>query len=308
MARRRRGNPVHGWLVLDKPVGMSSTRALSRARGIVQAAKAGHGGTLDPLASGVLPIAFGEATKTVQYAMDGRKFYRFTVCWGEERATDDKEGEVTATSAHRPSRADVEAMLGRFTGTIEQVPPAFSAIRVQGERAYDLARAGEAPQLVARPVHIDDLTIADWPDADHCVLEAACGKGTYVRALARDLGRALGTCAHIGSLRRTRVGPFHEQDMISLEQLQEMRHSGAVFEDFIGILKPVATALDDIPALAVSRDEAARLRNGQPILVRGMNTPPMTGTVYAHSGGVPVAITTMERGEIHPVRVFNLPV
>jgi tRNA pseudouridine55 synthase len=308
MARRRRGNPVHGWLVLDKPVGMTSTRALSRARGIVQAAKAGHGGTLDPLASGLLPIAFGEATKTVQYAMDGQKFYRFTVCWGEERSTDDEEGEVTATSDHRPSRTDVEAALGRFTGTIEQVPPAFSAIRVNGKRAYDLARAGAAPELSPRPVRIDSLEVADWPDADHCVLEAACGKGTYVRALARDLGRSLGTCAHVSGLRRTRVGPFREEDMISLEQLQEMRHSGAVFEDFIRILKPVATALDDIPALAVSRDEAARLRNGPPILVRGMNTPPLTGTVYAHCGEVPVAIAAMEKGELHPVRVFNLPV
>ncbi|HFQ15730.1 MAG TPA: tRNA pseudouridine(55) synthase TruB [Rhodobacteraceae bacterium] len=308
MGRRRKGRPVHGWLVLDKPAGLGSTQALARTRGIFQAAKAGHGGTLDPLASGLLPIAFGEATKTVPYAMDGQKIYRFTIRWGEERSTDDAEGEVTATSGHRPSRADVEAALGRFTGTIEQVPPAFSAIRVNGERAYDLARAGAAPELAPRPVRIDSLTVAGWPDADHCVLEAACGKGTYVRALARDLGRALGTCAHISTLRRTRVGPFHEEDMISLEQLQEMRHSGAVFEDFMQILKPVATALDDIPALAVSRDEAARLRNGQPILVRGMNTPPMTGTVYAHSGGVPVAIAAMERGELHPVRVFNLPV
>ena len=210
---------MHGWLVLDKPVGMTSTQAVGAIKRLFTRKRAGHAGTLDPLASGCLPIALGEATKTVPFVMDGRKVYRFTVRWGEERDTDDADGRVTATSDARPTRAAIEALLPRFTGTIAQVPPRFSAIKIEGERAYDLARDGETVELAARPVEIHRLELVDMPDADHAEFEAECGKGTYVRALARDIGRALGCFGHVEALRRKAVGPFGENDMISLEQL-----------------------------------------------------------------------------------------
>src|SRR5690348_712167 len=210
---KRQKRDIHGWLVLDKPVGMTSTHAVSVIKHLFAARRAGHAGTLDPLASGCLPIALGEATKTVPFVFDGRKTYRFTIRWGEERDTDDAEGRVAATSAIRPDAAAIRAQLPRFTGTIEQVPPRFSAIKIDGERAYDLARDGEAVELKPRTVEIYRLELLETPDPDHAVLAAECGKGTYVRSLARDLGRALGALGHVSALRRDRVGPFGEAEM-----------------------------------------------------------------------------------------------
>ena len=306
MARRRKGRAVHGWIVLDKPVGVTSTNAVARVKRMFQAAKAGHAGTLDPLASGILPIALGEATKTVPYVVDGLKSYRFTVRWGEETETDDNEGEVTQRSDKRPSLSDIERLLPDFTGAIEQVPPRYSAIKVEGARAYDLAREGNEFQLAARLVQVNQLTIQELPDNDHVILEAECGKGTYVRSLARDLGRALGCFGHVSQLRRTRVGPFKEDATISLDKLEELSHSAAGQEGLDAILESVETALDDIPALAISGDDAAKLKRGQAVLLRGRDAPIINGPVYATSRGTLVALGEVKRGELRPKRVFNL--
>ena len=306
MPRRKTGRPVHGWVILDKPLGMTSTRAVSAVRRIFNARKAGHGGTLDPLATGLLPIALGEATKTVSFVMDGAKTYRFTVRWGVETATDDTEGEAIATSVVRPSRADIEAVLPRFTGTIEQVPPRYSAIKVAGERAYDIARDGEEPDLAAREVRLDRLDLVAMEGPDETVFEADCGKGTYVRSLARDMGRALGTFAHVTALRRTRVAGFGEDDMISLEKLDELSHIAAGQETLADVLRSMETALDDIPALAVSGADAARLMRGQAVILRGRDAPILHGTVLVASGGNPVALVEVKQGALHPKRVFNL--
>jgi tRNA pseudouridine55 synthase len=305
MARRRKGRAVHGWIVLDKPVGVTSTNAVARVKRMFQAAKAGHAGTLDPLASGILPIALGEATKTVPYVVDGLKSYRFTVRWGEETETDDNEGEVTQRSDKRPSLSDIERLLPDFTGEIEQVPPRYSAIKVEGARAYDLAREGNEFQLAARLVQVNQLTIQELPDNDHAILEAECGKGTYVRSLARDLGRALGCFGHVSQLRRTRVGPFKEDATISLDKLEELSHSAAGQEGLDAILESVETALDDIPALAISGDDAAKLKRGQAVLLRGRDAPIINGPVYATSRGTLVALGEVKRGELRPKRVFN---
>ena len=211
---------MHGWVVLDKPVGMTSTHAVAVIKRLFSAKRAGHAGTLDPLASGSLPIALGEATKTVPFVVDSRKTYLFTIRWGEERDTDDAEGRVVDTSESRPDARRSAPLLPRFTGTIEQVPPRFSAIKIAGERAYDLARDGEIVELAPRAVTIHRLELVETPDADHAILAAECGKGTYVRSLARDLGRMLGVFGHVSALRRSRVGPFGESDMISLEPLE----------------------------------------------------------------------------------------
>jgi len=306
MARRRKGRPVHGWLILDKPVGVSSTDAVARVKRAFQAAKAGHAGTLDPLASGILPVALGEATKTVPFVVDGIKSYRFTVRWGAETETDDSESEVVETSDVRPSRVDIERLLSDFTGEIKQVPPRFSAIKISGARAYDLAREGDEFELSARAVQVNRLEIVEIPDEDHCVLEADCGKGTYVRALARDLGRALDCFGHVSALRRTRVGPFKEDATISLAKLEEIGHSAAGLEGLDAVLAPVETALDDIPALAISGDDAAKLTRGQVVLLRGRDTPIINGPVYATSRGMLVALGEVKRGELRPKRVFNL--
>ncbi len=311
MARRKKANRnrIDGWLVLDKPVGLTSNEALTRLKKIFHPEKVGHAGTLDPLASGCLPIAFGEATKTVSFAMDGRKVYRFTVRWGEATASDDTEGEVTATSDVRPSRDSILAVLPEFTGTILQVPPKFSAIKVEGARAYDLAREGEEVELDAREIDVHRLDLVECPDADHAVFEAECGKGTYVRALARDLGLRLGTLGHVTHLRRLLVGPFAEEDMIPLETLEDLGQCapgaglGEVHAPFI---MPVQTALDDIPALAVSRQDAARLRQGQGVLLRGRDAPAFTGPVCVTAQGELVALGEVERGELLPRRVFHL--
>ena len=304
---KRQKRDVHGWLVLDKPVGMTSTHAVSVIKHLFAARRAGHAGTLDPLASGCLPIALGEATKTVPFVFDGRKTYRFTIRWGEERDTDDAEGRVVATSDERPDRGAIEGLLVRFTGTIEQVPPRFSAVKLEGERAYDLARDGEVVELAPRAVTIHRLDLIEIPDPDHAVLTAECGKGTYIRSLARDLGRALGAFGHVCSLRRGRVGPFGENDMIPLEQVRSLCHRAAAGEGhFADALLPIETALDDIPALAVSPADAARLQRGQAVLLRGRDAPIVRGVVQVACSGQFVAIAEVEQGEIVPRRVFNL--
>ncbi len=308
MAARRRGQAIHGWLILDKPLGMSSSQAVGAVRRLLDAAKAGHGGPLDPLATGVLPIALGEATKTVSWAMAGRKVYRFTLRWGEARDTDDAAGRVTASSAERPSTAAIAAALPGFIGTIRQRPPAFSALKIAGERAYDLARSGAAVDLAPRPVDILELRLLRQPDPDHAELEAMVGKGTYIRAIGRDLGEALGTLAHVSALRRLRVGPFRAEDAISLDNLASLGHSAAAS----GHILPVETALDDIPALALTEDEAGRLRCGQAVTpLRPSDRARIDqlgdgATVRATTGGKLVAVAQTVAGGIKPVRVLNL--
>jgi tRNA pseudouridine55 synthase len=298
---------VHGWVILDKPVGMTSTHAVSVIKRLFSAKRAGHAGTLDPLASGCLPIALGEATKTVPFVMDGRKTYSFTVRWGEERDTDDAEGRVVASSEERPTPEAIAALLPGFVGAIAQVPPRYSAIKIEGERAYDIARDGEEFTLEPRIVNIERLVLEATLDADHSRFHAECGKGTYVRALARDLGRLLGCYGHVSALRRTAVGPFAEADMISLERLEALCHRAAFGElSLADALLPVATALDDIPALAVSRADAARLQRGQAVLLRGRDAPTIRGTVYLTVSGSLIALAEVDRGEIVPKRVFNL--
>ncbi len=304
---RRDKRDVHGWVVLDKPIGMTSTHAVAVLKRLFSAKRAGHAGTLDPLASGGLPIALGEATKTVPFVMDGRKRYRFTVAWGEERDTDDTEGRVTHTSELRPPAESIRQLLPRFTGLIEQIPPQYSAIKVQGERAYDLARDGETVELKPRPVEIHELTLVEHGDNGQSIFEAECGKGTYVRALARDMGRILGCFGHICALRRTLVGPFTEKDMIPLEQLEALCNRAASGEGSLAdALLPVETALDDIPALAVTRADAARLHRGQAVLLRGRDAPNSSGTVYVTVAGRLLALAEIGNGELIPKRVFNL--
>jgi len=304
MARRRKGQAVSGWLILDKPEGMTSTRAVGRVRWLYDAVKAGHAGTLDPLATGILPIAFGEATKTVPFAVEGRKAYRFTVRFGAETDTDDTEGKVTETSDRRPTAAEIEAVLPQFTGAISQVPPRYSALKVEGARAYDLARNEEEFELAPRVVTVDRLRLVDLPDPDHGVLEAECGKGTYVRALARDLGRALGCLGHVSALRRTRVGSFTEAEAVTLEEVEAAAQESR--EAALPLLRPVETALQDLPALNLSSADAARLRQGQAVLLRGRDAPIMTGPVYAVSKGALVALGEVAEGEFRPRRIFNL--
>jgi tRNA pseudouridine55 synthase len=309
--RRREKRDVHGWVVLDKPVGMTSTHAVSVVKRLFKARRAGHAGTLDPLASGLLPIALGEATKTVPFVMDGRKRYRFTVRWGEERDTDDAEGRVVATSAERPTVAAIRALLPSFTGTIAQVPPRFSAVKIEGERAYDLAREGEVVELESRPVEIHRLDLvedADGTDRDRSVFEAECGKGTYVRAIARDMGRALGCYGHVVELRRTLVGPFEESDAVSVEALQETA-AGPHQPPAVGApgtpLLPVEAGLAALPALAVTRSDAARLARGQAVLLRGRDAPVMSGCIAVLCQGSLLALADVEKGELHPRRIFN---
>jgi tRNA pseudouridine55 synthase len=306
VARRKHGDPVHGWLVLDKPLGMTSTTAVAVIKRLFNAAKAGHAGTLDPLATGVLPIALGEATKTVSFAMDGAKAYRFTVRWGAATNTDDAEGEVIERSDARPTPEAIEAALAQFTGTIVQVPPQFSAIKLAGERAYDLARDGETVDLQPRNVEVKSLRLIEAPDADHAEFEAECGKGTYVRAIARDLGRVLGCLGHVTALRRTIVGPFGADHMIPLEKLEALRNKGAGREALKECLLPVETALDDIPALAVGSAEAARLKQGQSVIVRGRDAPLNQDNVLVVWRGQPIALASLSQGAIKPTRVFNL--
>jgi len=301
MARRKKGEKIDGWVVLDKPVGLGSTPAVSRVRRLFGAQKAGHGGTLDPLASGVLPIALGEATKTVPFVMDGRKEYRFTLRFGEARSTEDSEGEVTATSEARPTDEAIRAALGAFIGEIEQVPPAFSALKIDGQRAYDLARAGEVVEMKSRRVRIDSLKLIARSDRDHADLVVTCGKGTYIRSLGRDLAVALGTVGHLSALRRTAAGPFREEAAISLPKLEALGHIPAL----LGALVPVVTALDDIPALALTEAQADQLRHGQPVFLT-RDAPPSGALVRAESGEKLVALVRSDGVSLQPVRVFNL--
>lgn len=300
MARKKKGT-VHGWVVLDKPYGMTSTQAVGAMKRIFGTPKAGHAGTLDPLASGMLPIALGEATKTVPYVMDGDKLYRFTVRWGAETSTDDAEGEVVRASDHRPNAEDIDAVLGEFEGEILQTPPAFSAIKVDGERAYDLARAGETVELEARPVTVHRLDLVDCPDADTAVFEAECGKGTYVRAIARDMGRRLGTAGHVIELRRLVVGPFGEEDMVTIDALQAALEADG---DALSLLTPIEAALADLPQLDVTSDQAVRLRNGNPVLLRGRDAPIEEEAVGVFERGRLMAIAKVEHGELKPVRLI----
>ena len=301
MSRRKSGDKVDGWVILDKPVGLGSTPAVGRVRRLFGAQKAGHGGTLDPLASGVLPIALGEATKTVPFVMDGRKEYRFTLRFGQARSTEDAEGEVTATSDLRPADEGIRSALAAFVGDIEQVPPAFSALKIEGKRAYDLARAGQPVALKPRRVLIERLELLGRPDADHADFVVSCGKGTYIRSLGRDLALSLGTVGYLSALRRTAVGPFREEAAISLPKLEALGHIPAL----LGALAPVATALDDIPALALTEAQADRLRQGQPVLLT-RDAPPSGALLRAETGSRLVALVRSDGVSLQPVRVFNL--
>ncbi len=289
---------VDGWVALDKPVGLTSTQAVSRLKRIYNAQKAGHAGTLDPLASGILPVAFGEATKTVPFVQDGEKAYRFTVLWGVETDTDDSDGRAMRESAVRPERAAIEALLPQFVGEIMQTPPQFSAIKIAGERAYDIAREGELVDLKPRAVKIRSLTLID-ASRDDATFVMECGKGAYVRALARDLGRILGCFGHVTALRRTRVGPFLEEDAYTLDEIETQNMAAEA-------LLSVEAGLAELPCVVVDRDTAARLRRGGSVILRGRDAP-HEGVVYAACGGVPVAFGEIIQGALAPARVFNLP-
>ena len=306
MGRRKKGDPVSGWVIVDKPVGPTSTQVVSIVRRVFNAQKAGHAGTLDPLAEGILPIALGEATKTIPFVMDGEKTYRFTVKWGEATSTDDREGEIVGESPVRPTESGIETALRGFLGPIEQVPPQFSAIKVNGERAYDLAREGETVALKARTVTIYEAELLNIDGPDAASFEICCSKGTYVRSLARDLGEALGTKAHVTRLRRLSTGPVSEEGSILLDKIKEFGNSAPARPSLWAHLHPLETALDDIPAVAVSTSDAHRLRQGQAILLRGRDAPVIEGLALTVENGTPVALTEYERGELKPVRVFNL--
>jgi tRNA pseudouridine55 synthase len=308
MGRKRNGDPIHGWLIVDKPLGLTSSAVVGRVRRLFNAAKAGHGGTLDPMASGILPIAFGEATKTVSYVMDGIKDYQFTIRWGESRATDDVEGKVTASSEVRPDRAAIQTALAVFVGDIEQVPPIYSAIKVDGKRAYDLARKNVALELKPRTIHIESFDLIGIPDRDHATFKVIAGKGSYMRGLARDLALQLGTVGHISALRRLKVGPFDEKCSISLEKLEAPGHSAHLVDHLLA----VETALDDIPALALTVEEARNLQHGRaisilPVANRSSLKKVDPDAVYcAMSSGKLVALTKVVGGEVRPLRVMNM--
>lgn len=303
MARKHKRPTIHGWLLLDKPQGLTSNQALGRVKYLLQCKKAGHAGTLDPLATGCLPIAFGEATKTVPFVVDDEKRYRFTVTWGVETDTDDSEGEVVDTSNDRPTRAEIEAALPTFIGEIEQVPPRYSAIKIDGARAYDLAREGQAIEIDARTVVVHELSVTEAGD-DTTTFECSCGKGTYVRAIARDLGRKLGCLGHVSALRRISVGGFEEQDLVSLEDLEAAaEHQDGSIRAYV---HPVEIGLETLTRVDVHPNDALRLRRGQAILMRGQDVP-VAGDLYCvMSGGSLVALAEAEKGALHPRRVFDL--
>ncbi len=314
MARRKKGDKINGWVNLDKPIDMTSTQAMAKVRRILNAQKAGHAGTLDPLATGILPIALGEATKTIPFAQDAFKTYEFTVSWGEQRSTDDREGEMIARSDHRPARADIDAILPHYVGEIEQVPPKFSAIKIDGQRAYDLARDGQDVALKSRVVFVEMLTLLD-SDEHTATFRMTCGKGTYVRSLARDMGIALGTFGYVSALRRTAVGGFTDKNAICLEKLEEIVNSAASGEGSLDdALLPLETVLDDIPALALKEGELSKLRNGQVvsfvakpdferIKALGLESDQ---TAIAMFQGQAVALVERQGPNIKPIRVFNI--
>jgi tRNA pseudouridine55 synthase len=305
--RKPRGRLLDGWLIIDKPPGLTSTDVVNRVRRALDAQKAGHGGTLDPLATGVLPVAFGAATKTVPYVMDGTKLYRFTLRFGEARETDDADGKVTATTVDRPTDHQIEAALRQFLGDIMQIPPAFSAVKVAGERAYDMAREGRAPVLEPRPARVDRFELIERPDPDHAVFEVASGKGVYMRSLARDLAVSCGTLGHVAALRRLRVGPFTEAQAIPLDKVRSTEDTAPASPD---LLLPVATALADIPALAMTDAEASDRRHGQAISLVALigripgSADPQGGLVRAMAGGRVIGLARLEDGMLKPERVL----
>ncbi|MGB0696939.1 MAG: tRNA pseudouridine(55) synthase TruB [Rhodospirillaceae bacterium] len=307
MARKRKGLPIHGWVAVDKPEGMTSTQVVGKVRWLFNANKAGHGGTLDPLATGLLPVALGEATKTVPYVMDGRKVYEMTVRWGEARDTDDREGDVIAQSPVRPDEKAIAAILPRFTGLIDQVPPVYSAIKVDGQRAYDLARADQTVTLSARTVRIDAIALVD-SEADYSRFRIECGKGTYMRSLARDMAQALGTVGHVHRLRRVLCGPFTETQAISLERLESLGHSARLSD---GLL-PVDLALESLQALLLTEAEALRLSHGQTVSLHQIATrQPLTdlapgATVRAMSDGRLVGLARLSEDDVRPLRILHL--
>lgn len=306
--RKRKGRPISGWLVLDKPAGMGSTEAVSKVKWLFGAQKAGHAGTLDPLASGMLPIAFGEATKTVPFVMEGAKVYRFTIAWGEERTTDDLEGPVTKSSDKRPSEDEIRELLPRFTGLILQTPPQFSAVKIGGERAYDLAREGAEVEIAAREVEISRLELIEIPTPDTAIMEVECGKGTYVRSLARDLGRELGCYGHVAELRRTEVYPFQSSHLVPLNALEDAAAaSDGAQERFAALdsfLLNTSAALEGLPEVKLSDDAAARMRLGNPVILRGRDALVEAPEAWASARGQLVAIGEVEAGWFKPKRVF----
>ena len=301
MARGKKGRPVNGWLVVDKPAGVGSTTVVNKVKWAFGAQKAGHAGTLDPAATGVLAVALGEATKTVPYVTDALKCYRFRVTLGAATTTDDAEGDVVDTRDTRPTDAEIEAALGAFRGDIEQVPPQFSAVKVDGERAYDLAREGEVMDLAARPLWVERLEILGRPDADHVDLEMVCGKGGYVRSIARDLGRALGCLGHVAWLRREWSGPFNAADGVSLEEIDRLAKS----PEIDALLMPLELGLADLPELPCTPEGAVRLKNGNPGMVL-TSSAQYGDEAWASYMGRPVAVGIYKAGELHPSRVFNL--
>ena len=306
MSRKRRKATVHGWIALDKPLGLSSNAALGRLKRLFDCPKAGHAGTLDPLATGMLPVAFGEATKTVPFIVDGSKTYRFEAVWGVRTSTDDLEGEAVGTSEKRPALSEIDATLPAFIGTIRQVPPQYSAIKIGGERAYKLARSGEDVEMPSREVEIHDLRRIDDGDdrlVERTTFDCDCGKGTYIRAIARDLGEAMGCHAHVGMLRRLRVGPFHEAAMVTFEEIEAAAEKGP--QALASLVQPLESALTDMPRVEVGFDDAATLRRGQPILLRGRDAPVVHGPVCVMCDGVAVALAEGAGGQIHPRRVFQ---
>ena len=302
MARRKKGRDISGWLIVDKPAGMTSSAVVNKVKWAFDAKKAGHAGTLDPLATGVLAIALGEATKTMPYITDALKAYRFTVRLGQSTNTDDTEGSVDQTSDNRPGDEEIRAALAGFTGDILQRPPMFSAVKIDGERAYKLARAGENPEIAERPIFVESLEFVTRPDADHVVLEMVCGKGAYVRSIARDLGEVLGCYGHVDTLRRVWSGPFEESDCVSIQTIDEQ----AKTPELDLMLLPLETALSDLPQLSITPEGAARLRNGNPGLI--LSSDVSYGDVaWASLNGQAVAVGVYRSGELHPKKVFNLP-
>ncbi len=301
MARRKKGRDISGWLVVDKPRGLTSTAVVNKVRWAFDAKKAGHAGTLDPDATGILAVALGEATKTVPYVTDALKAYVFTVRFGEATNTDDAEGEVIATSDARPSDEEIRAALPAFEGDIMQVPPAFSAVKIDGERAYAMARAGEDVELEARPLFVESLEMTGRPDADHAVFEMVCGKGGYVRSIARDLGEALGCYGHVTELRRIWSGPFELEDAITLDEVEELART----PELDARLLPLSAGLTDLPELPTTIEGATRLRNGNPGMVIAADAR-FGDLAWASCQGEPVAVGTYRAGELHPTRVFRL--
>ncbi len=298
-------NRIHGWIVVDKPLGMTSTQVVGKIRWLFNAEKAGHGGTLDPLATGLLPIALGEATKTVAYVMDGQKTYRFTVQWGSETSTDDLEGEVTAKSGLTASQHEIEDVQHKFIGAVQQIPPSYSAIKVSGERAYDLARAGETVELAARTVHVESLQTVSH-QGSRTTFEVKCGKGTYVRSLARDMGRAIGCLGHVVMLRRVGVGSFSEKEAISLAKLEELSHRPPSENSLLSILRPIETVLAGIPALAVMDLDATRLKQGQRVWLPEAQALGETEAVLITHAGQPLGLFRIEHGVLKAIRMFNI--